>query len=474
MKLRKNEQGYALVLVLLLIVFIAIVSAAFMKISISNAKQEQIVDKNNLSVVLAEMGVELYSNTYLNAYYVKKDSLLSKFKSDFESAKNKIANDKNISDKSAAIKKEHNILRQKTSDQLSAYLEGVSLPNASVPNNSSIKGQFEFDSENYIVLIHGTVFGDYNKGKLAKLTMNLSFEVPSLLNNKTDGEFSSGDLSWYTKREIPFINKPKEKCFDKPNTEPCLANEFKDIISGKNSILYFDKNVNKEDNGKEGKDFKGLKVYLEGNLILPNMQGTRNLEIFSKNGVEIKNGNGGGISNSTIMTENNIKGVNIDFFSSKIYAEKNIEVNQFSMQNGSKMFAGNKLIINNHATINSSTIVIGEPISTNSNNGNLISKKKFEIFNSTIFVRDNFINGQSVKIADGSKMCVGSNIDAKTIIITPSSKLYILKHNNELEKKANVIKVESLEALQEACKIGESSTVPDNTSWKKPIIEVTY
>ena len=47
---KENEQGYAMVLVLMLIVVITITSAVFMRASISNAKQEQIVDKNNLSV----------------------------------------------------------------------------------------------------------------------------------------------------------------------------------------------------------------------------------------------------------------------------------------------------------------------------------------------------------------------------------------------------------------------------------------
>jgi Tfp pilus assembly protein PilX len=60
MEQRKNEKGYALLIVLFFVVFIMIVSALFMRGSISNAKQERIVDNNNLAYNAAEMGVDYY------------------------------------------------------------------------------------------------------------------------------------------------------------------------------------------------------------------------------------------------------------------------------------------------------------------------------------------------------------------------------------------------------------------------------
>ena len=60
MKSLKNEQGYALLIVLFFVVFIMIISALFMRGSISNAKQERIVDNNNLAYNAAEMGVDYY------------------------------------------------------------------------------------------------------------------------------------------------------------------------------------------------------------------------------------------------------------------------------------------------------------------------------------------------------------------------------------------------------------------------------
>ncbi|WP_040286351.1 hypothetical protein [Sporosarcina koreensis] len=63
MKRTKNEEGYALLLVLFLVVLISILGAVFMRASISNAKQEQITDRNQLTYVAAETGVD-YVKTF--------------------------------------------------------------------------------------------------------------------------------------------------------------------------------------------------------------------------------------------------------------------------------------------------------------------------------------------------------------------------------------------------------------------------
>lgn len=57
----KNQQGYALLIVLLIIVLFLSISATFMAGSLSNAKQEKTVDTSNQSVASAEMGVRYYT-----------------------------------------------------------------------------------------------------------------------------------------------------------------------------------------------------------------------------------------------------------------------------------------------------------------------------------------------------------------------------------------------------------------------------
>jgi hypothetical protein len=61
MKQLKNQQGYALLIVLLIVVLFLSISATFMAGSLSNAKQEKTVDTTNQSVASAEMGVRYYT-----------------------------------------------------------------------------------------------------------------------------------------------------------------------------------------------------------------------------------------------------------------------------------------------------------------------------------------------------------------------------------------------------------------------------
>ncbi len=67
MKTMKNERGYALLAVLLLIVLVLGVTATFMAGSLNNAKQEKTIDTSNQSVAAAEMGVLYYSTDFERA-----------------------------------------------------------------------------------------------------------------------------------------------------------------------------------------------------------------------------------------------------------------------------------------------------------------------------------------------------------------------------------------------------------------------
>ncbi|AQQ52886.1 hypothetical protein [Planococcus lenghuensis] len=64
MKLLKNQQGYALLVVLLIVVLFLTMSATFMMKSLTNAKQEQTIDTSNQSVASAEMGARFYSSDF--------------------------------------------------------------------------------------------------------------------------------------------------------------------------------------------------------------------------------------------------------------------------------------------------------------------------------------------------------------------------------------------------------------------------
>ena len=66
MKYVNNHKGYALLLVLFLVVFFVGLSAVFVAASFNNANQERTIDVRNQSVVAAEMGVKYNINNLLN------------------------------------------------------------------------------------------------------------------------------------------------------------------------------------------------------------------------------------------------------------------------------------------------------------------------------------------------------------------------------------------------------------------------
>ena len=72
----RNEKGYTLLVVLLVVTFIMIISASFVTASVSNAKQEKTVDTNNLAVVAAEMGWTNMKTAMLNEFINCRSSLV--------------------------------------------------------------------------------------------------------------------------------------------------------------------------------------------------------------------------------------------------------------------------------------------------------------------------------------------------------------------------------------------------------------
>src|SRR4051812_42312124 len=71
----KNEQGYALVTVLVIIVVFMIISLSFMGQAFSSVKQNQVVEKKSRSVAAAEMGISYYQVEIQKAFEAKQQSV---------------------------------------------------------------------------------------------------------------------------------------------------------------------------------------------------------------------------------------------------------------------------------------------------------------------------------------------------------------------------------------------------------------
>lgn len=72
----KNQEGYALLIVLLMVVLFLGLSATFMAGSLNHTKQEQTVDITNQSVASAEMGVRYYSADFQREINLVKSEII--------------------------------------------------------------------------------------------------------------------------------------------------------------------------------------------------------------------------------------------------------------------------------------------------------------------------------------------------------------------------------------------------------------
>lgn len=80
MKKIHEENGYTIIIVLLIIVLFLSASAVFIKSSISHAKQEHVVDINNQAVDVAEMGVEYYQSSFTKSLETVFDHVILEIK----------------------------------------------------------------------------------------------------------------------------------------------------------------------------------------------------------------------------------------------------------------------------------------------------------------------------------------------------------------------------------------------------------
>ncbi|REB08553.1 hypothetical protein DVB69_05290 [Sporosarcina sp. BI001-red] len=179
-----NDRGYALILVLLLIVLITSMGAVFMRGAISNAKQEKRTDNNHLSVVAAEMGADYYVVSFTNGYFEVKDRLWKEAVANFyrevrdpESKKTtkEVATFYNNQLKDALVT-EFDQIKKKMLPQGVLYIPGPET--------------FQISIEGKQIAVLGSVEGTYADGKSSILGINLKFDLPDVENssNGTPGE----------------------------------------------------------------------------------------------------------------------------------------------------------------------------------------------------------------------------------------------------------------------------------------------
>lgn len=207
---QSNENGYALLIVLFAVVFILLISAVFMRGAVSNAKQEKIVDENNLVVVSAEAGVEYYTWDLTN-FFLKQS-----FEEDFDRMVNQAIEDKvdpipynsiigkiaknfdnDLSSYATAFTKNDTVL-------FSGYSHSFKLDDIQLENDRSD----EFRLTLYGVSEGKREGGFQNDNKTKDLRFELVFDFPKILIGNEEGSNGPG-TSDDIAIQMPKLKEPK-------------------------------------------------------------------------------------------------------------------------------------------------------------------------------------------------------------------------------------------------------------------------
>ncbi|MBD7908396.1 hypothetical protein [Sporosarcina gallistercoris] len=408
---KKNEQGYALLTVLLLITLITIVSAVFLSSSISNAKQEKTIDNNQLKVVVAEAGLDYTKVQFLNEFYRKKPELerqAEKMITDFKNSNTTSKTPENFS-------KMYKNVREKTAVALIAYLKEV---NVSTIGSSTFdhNGNFYYDldrnlkktddyvslvwtnndnvaiglrKDGYTVEVSGAILGKM-KGdqKNVRLVYEQTFTIPSFdpSNSPVPPNNGNGSLPININNLYPLPEPAKICASQRIDNEICVHYGVDNIKEMKISTVYF---PNGFDNEKKG----------------------------------------------------NTAANNSTFFVKKFLMLKNFNNNE-KLQ----MYIDGTLKVLNNFKVNDSLIVVNGDAQIDNN----------------------------LEIKQGSKVCIAGNLNAGKIKFGDSGHLYLLDiPSNNKFNGSNITKLSSKSEVLKQC-LNNSVDTSFTVNWLEPVIDVIY
>lgn len=472
-----REKGYALLIVLLLIVFITILTAVFLRGSLSNAKQENIVDDSHLTVVAAEAGVEFYKTQYTNEYYDHLQELNNFAEMEIQKQFDIIKNDKKNSNKTV----DYDEVRKLTAKKLFKIMEAIRLEK----DPSFILGekkQFDFTldkynketnnydeyittnsqniiigliNEDFTIEVSGSVLGkNLENGKTKLLTFEQAFIVPSFEKGATEGTPGSGGGSgnlgeWKYPQsvQVPQCSNIKEI-----KNKNCLAKkDFDKIREIENSTIYFPNGYTYSTG--QNFDVEDSWIYVNGDF------NTGNGHLYIDD-TDFR------IDGSLLLSNK------LDLEDSNLVVKKSAVIKNDIDIEESYMFIGGNLTAENHFNADDSNnlIVIG----------NFIANKKFELDETSLYVGGNLtLKGHKTELEDGSKVCVAGNltIENKVSEISSSSNIF---YKGTLSYPGTVVheRIQQLtnQQFSEICPYVSNQNPPVETGikWPTPSIEVKY
>lgn len=464
----KNERGYALLVVLLLIVFITILAAVFLRGSISNAKQEKLIDNSHLTVVTAETGVDFYKTLYSNKYFNTTALVESETKIYLEAKKN--------NDKKTLNTADYTDGRRYAAGRLAFYLNQTAVPGLPVQLSTS-KNLFSFESskvkpitiiaqqDSFSVKVSGNIIGkDITANKTKSLTFEQIFMVPSFdPADKGGGTAVSGDWTYPN-------NPSKKTCPESSkieNNDCFVENKNKKVKEIEDSTVYFPNGYTYT----KDQDFEidDSKVYVKGNLRL------------EKGELEVED--------SFLAVEGSVYvGDELEVEESRVFIKGDLEaINEIEVEN-STVKIGGTLTARDDLEVEDSNVEIG---------GSLYVTNEFELEDSNMIVKGSaalrgeveiedsmlyvggalHMSGSEIQVKDKSKVCVAGSLQIdKKVSISSSSFIY---HVGAFAyfgggTPSMQIKQLTLDEFNKKCPIIAEPTPETGIKWPSPSIDVSY
>ncbi|MCM3743488.1 hypothetical protein M3193_04990 [Sporosarcina luteola] len=227
-----NEKGYALLIVLFMIVFILSISAIFMRGSISNAMQEHRIDESHLTVMTAEAGVDYTKQLLINEYFERTEEL------------DILANEKkNEKMNYAAIHKE-------VRDKLDGYLKTRIGQEKYITDYVEFTKPYNYKLITYSfsgsvnpreIIFSGTIEGKRDNKESKVLTKRINFKQSFLIPDYSTTSNSGGTLvSPSNLLKIYPDNITAPACpGDKLDSKTCKGSQYGGYKNVKNSKVYF-------------------------------------------------------------------------------------------------------------------------------------------------------------------------------------------------------------------------------------------
>lgn len=372
MKRIKNERGYALVTVLLVIIIFMMLSFSFMGQAVSSIKQNSVIEENSQSVALAEMGIVYYEHAIRNIYETNHQKVINEVKAERETdLQNKILHPNDYY-RQRAITKMENILKNTLSSVTKTFEDNLSASFTSSGTISKMATGLRIDFSSTGV--------EANK----RTTIGAALIIDFTEWVKRDDEDSSNE----TGKDLPTGNEIK----DPGNLSACSNNIKKEDFTGitcqingsasysNNDQLTFENSTFKLNGaltiGNMNKDIVNSTLYITGSMQTENMNSLTKLRLHVSGAGSFGHFNGQGLTDSIIEIGGSATMQNMKLTRSQIYIGGAATIGQINGMDDSYIFVNSDASITGVNFGDNSTICINGTLSIGNinNNSNNTSK----------------------------------------------------------------------------------------------------